>query len=157
MHHDDLLVAADFLEEHGFPEDVVAFIRNVPAAFVTGSRKYGVPHENSDLDLVVMVSKEDFPLLSSVADHKPNGIDDNGHPHYDDDAGHPFRFGRLNLLVCDEPDQWSNWKDGTDALARRALSGERIDREKAKSTFRNLIAQRAIQRAIQRSKEAASC
>jgi hypothetical protein len=151
MEPTDLQIAADFLEENGFPEDVISFLRNMPAAIVTGSRKYGVPREDSDLDLVVLVSKTDFALLASVADQKPNGINSEGQPQYDSDAGYPFRFGRLNLLACDEADQWSNWKDGTDALATRASAGETITRDEAKRVFRKIIGERATKRAAERS------
>ena len=36
-------------------------------AFMTGSRRYGTPKKSSDLDLVVLVSPAEFPLLAKVA------------------------------------------------------------------------------------------
>lgn len=139
----DLQIAADFLEENDFPEDVVAFLRNTPAAIVTGSRKYGSPRGDSDLDLAVLLSKEDMPLLASVADTTPGCLNREGQPEYDSDAGWSYRFGRLNLIACDNPAQWEVWHDGTNQLLQRARRGETLSRDEAVRQFRALIANRS--------------
>ncbi len=60
-------------------------------AFVTGSRAYGTPRADSDLDLVVRVSEAGADALRRMSD--------NGH-------GYPCRYGRLNLIIVTDDDQW---------------------------------------------------
>ena len=53
-------------------------------SFLTGSRVYGTPSDQSDLDLVIRVSPEDMETLKKASD--------NGRL--------PIRFGKLNLICC---------------------------------------------------------
>lgn len=64
-------------------------------AFVTGSRWYGTPREDSDIDLVVVVSPEEAEILWSLSEN----------------PGGSVRFGRLNLIVLTDEDQGDTWDE----------------------------------------------
>jgi hypothetical protein len=74
-------------------------------AFLTGSRAYGTPRPDSDVDLVVCVSKDEAAKLRELSD--------------DPDA-RSVRFGRLNLVICTDRKLWDAWALGTDELKARA-------------------------------------
>jgi predicted nucleotidyltransferase len=83
-------------------------------AFLTGSRVYGKPRRNSDIDLVVFVSKADAAALGNLCD-------DDG----DTSAYATVRFGRLNLLVITDPAKYAAWVEGTAKLkAQRPVTRE---------------------------------
>jgi hypothetical protein len=67
-------------------------------AFITGSRVYGTPTEDSDIDLVVLVDNTTKRTLQSLnqAVSEPNLI------------VKPVRFG--NLILCDTEDAFDCWK-----------------------------------------------
>lgn len=107
-------------------------------SFITGSRKYGSPRADSDLDLVVFMEGVDVALLGSVADMTPQGFTEDG-VEYDSRFGWPFRFGKLNVIVCTKPEQWQVWQDGTASLHYLAKhKGKAVDREFAVSVFQAL-------------------
>jgi len=56
-------------------------------AFRTGSTVYGVPTENSDIDLVVLMEQADIDALGPF----------------------PIRFGKLNLIALDSPVEFAQW------------------------------------------------
>jgi predicted nucleotidyltransferase len=90
-------------------------------AFITGSRAYGTPREDSDTDLVVMVSPDDMRRLRSQAD-----ITEDDEGEYPED-GHTgvLRFGKLNLLCVTQPDDYEAWREGTaELIARRPVTRE---------------------------------
>lgn len=90
-------------------------------AFVTGSRRYGKPTPDSDLDLVILVEDEDAQKLL---------IEHGG--EQDDDGRLVIRFGKLNLIVCRDIEQYEAWKDGTEACVKvRHLSGQPVGRDHA--------------------------
>lgn len=67
-------------------------------AFLTGSRVYGTPREDSDLDLVVyMPGTAEDKLLEAVAD-KFGQLKDT--TYHDAVPNVPYTFGKLNLIVC---------------------------------------------------------
>lgn len=71
-------------------------------AFVTGSRAYGTPRPDSDVDLVILTSADDMKLLCAVS----TCFDDS----YDGSSA-SLRFGDLNLLVfCDE-ELFNAWRN----------------------------------------------
>lgn len=76
-------------------------------AFITGSRAYGVPREDSDLDLVVLLSTEDGNTIWKLSEEGP-----------------AVRFGMLNLIVypdCDsEREKFRKWFEVTEELKRRS-------------------------------------
>jgi len=85
-------------------------------SFITGSHAYGIPAEDSDVDLVVLLSPEDKQLLRDV-----NGDG-------------PVRFGNLNLILCDRQDQFDCWvKSKADCVLAAAVAGEPLSRSEAVS------------------------
>ena len=74
-------------------------------AFITGSRAYGVPKENSDIDLVLPLPKEVIKIL------RPWGEDGSNCP-----GSTSMKFGRLNLIIPDSPESIAVWEQGTAQL-----------------------------------------
>lgn len=74
-------------------------------AFATGSRVYGTPKVDSDIDLVIYVDKKTEKLLRKYCDHnKP--------------SDKSIRFGRLNLILVNKMSQWDAWFLGTARLKK---------------------------------------
>ena len=96
-------------------------------AFVTGSQAYGIPHEDSDVDLVVFVSKHDACILMNIL--APEYVD-----KYGGGTSFPLRFGCLNLLVCVDEESYRVWKEGTKILKAK----KPVSREEAKKVFASL-------------------
>lgn len=108
--HADWCAAARLLEENGFPVQA-ALLREGTTAFLTGSRAYGTPREDSDVDLCLTVSERDFTILNDLADR---GQRTSGRPG----CVGGLRYGRLNLICVTTPDL-ENWRRGTRALEAR--------------------------------------
>jgi hypothetical protein len=89
-------------------------------SFVTGSRKYGTPKPDSDVDLIVFVSKADLEILAALAD--PETLEDRSAPAFQasdyDPMSKPLRFGKLNLICVTDPAQYDAWRAGTERLSR---------------------------------------
>jgi len=86
------------------------------APFITGSHAYGSPTENSDIDLVVWAVGETRAKLEV--------------------GGYPIRFGRLNLILISDSDQWDIWKIGTEALVKLSKSRKSaVSRDEAVAFF----------------------
>lgn len=104
-------------------------------AFITGSHAYGTPREDSDTDLVVMVSFDDLQRLIGLSDRRPvDAKDEVEYPEAIDQAN--LRFGRLNLLCVTQGDDYEAWRSGTEELrARRPVTRteaiEVFDRKRA--------------------------
>jgi len=75
-------------------------------AFITGSQAYGTPHDRSDIDVAVLMDKDDVRLL--------NDIKDDAEERYAD--SHSLRFGDLNLILFTDPVKFEAWRRATDAL-----------------------------------------
>lgn len=74
-------------------------------AFITGSRAYGTPREDSDLDLVVLVDegvKSQLRAFSGVPEDKS------------------VRFGGLNLVLLTSREKYNKWQSVTNQLKLRA-------------------------------------
>ncbi len=93
-------------------------------SFVTGSRAYGTPRADSDIDLVVLVDGPDCQMLCDMAAAQ-NDLGSPGGEHYED--GRALRFGNLNLLCITNPNHFDVWRRGTDELKAMAP----VTREKA--------------------------
>ncbi len=102
--------------------------------FVTGSRVYGTPRKDSDIDLVVLVDEATLKLLENVSEHTPTR-----HPNEEYQIGvlglnASLRFGRLNLLCVTTPEAYEVWKYGTEKLKKEAP----VTRDRAVEVFSKL-------------------
>ncbi len=86
----------------------------IPAeSFLTGSRAYGTPRDDSDVDFACLCG--DMHALSELARFadqcggSPNGRD-----------GVTLMFGKLNLLIFADPRAFEAWKIATSSLQSRA-------------------------------------
>lgn len=95
------------------------------SGFVTGSRAYGTPREDSDIDLVVLITEQQLgKLVASCAIGETKNTTYNGDKTI-------LRFGRLNLFCMTSFVRYDLWKKGTDELiARRPVT-----RQEAKDLF----------------------
>lgn len=64
--------------------------------FLTGSRVYGTPREDSDYDVVIFASPEIKTLLTTLIGEEHNF------------KKHP-RIGQLQLILVDNPDEYDAW------------------------------------------------
>ena len=87
----------------------------IPMAFLTGSHAYGTPHDDSDVDLVVLVTEEDFEKIRNLAEG-PKEMDD----QYVKNGSCSLRFGNLNLLCFFSRERYKKWKETTKDLMKRA-------------------------------------
>lgn len=99
-------------------------------AHIGGSRAYGTPRENSDVDLVVLVTLPEAYILGNNADepNEPRG----------ERKSFPVRYGRLNLIVCFEQETYDRWLSGKVRLQERARDGAKVSREDAIAMFNAL-------------------
>lgn len=95
-------------------------------AFLTGSRAYGVPHKDSDIDIVLRMSEEDALKLYEACPEalcvgqpkpKPENIP------YPTRQLYVFRFGMVNLLCCTTDEGFEQWVRGTTELIQQAPVG----------------------------------
>jgi hypothetical protein len=93
-------------------------------AFVTGSRVYGTPRANSDLDFATLVSREDFDLMLSLLLPHSHGCEFGDYPDgcavlrfgdYPDGCA-VLRFGKLNLLLFTDAVEFKSWHTATEHL-----------------------------------------
>jgi len=97
-------------------------------ALLSGSHKYGTPHENSDVDLVVYMSPEDAHVLCANADSCVRH-----NPTYSS-----CRYGKLNLMVCTDLKYYGTWESGLAVLTLRKLTeNQPITRKQAIEVFSN--------------------
>ena len=84
-------------------------------AFLTGSRVYGTPHEESDTDIVVRVDEQALSALWAIGDMPCdlNSARDLG-------WGHSIRIGPLNIIAVTTDKQYAAWLIGTSELLKRA-------------------------------------
>lgn len=82
-------------------------------SFLTGSRVYGTPRVDSDVDLVVLVSQADVNVLWENNDSESPSS-----------GTATLRFGRLNVIALVDNEegrkQYRIWNDVTEALKRKA-------------------------------------
>lgn len=76
-------------------------------AFLTGSRVYGTPTEESDVDLVVQMTATEMDKLGWFAE-EAFGFDEYG-------CGRSFRFGKLNVIAISGDKLFQLWKESTEA------------------------------------------
>lgn len=89
-------------------EDTVV-MQQIGASFLTGSRVYGVPQENSDIDLVVFLQPDEMGKLREIAEEDSE--------QFSDPPGSvSIKFGRLNLICADSLESLKVWQEGTHTL-----------------------------------------
>jgi hypothetical protein len=115
-----LLIAADDLEERGLAEEAMAFRGTYDVTrppFLTGSRAYGTPREDSDTDVVMLLSWSALDSLIAIAEQpdelsaKPRDSDPGQSP--DGYRSFSLRFGSLNLIATDSRMVYDCWWYGT--------------------------------------------
>jgi hypothetical protein len=86
-------------------------------SFITGSRIYGIPKPDSDIDLVVFLTHDEYWKLAKLA--SPSSP--SNHPSASDEDAHPsLYFGNLNLIPAFEPEVFQAWFDGTEFLKQES-------------------------------------
>lgn len=95
-------------------------------SYITGSRAYGTPTEESDYDLVIAVTTEEANLISQ-AGTSPNACYPSTH------------FGKLNLIIfrSDVPEdmlRYYRWKQAHDTL----MLEKPVTRERAVEVHKSL-------------------
>lgn len=110
-------------------------------AVLTGSRAYGKPRADSDIDLVVLLPRADVQRLLLRAD-EDGGKDSSSLGDAARDSA-PFsrsmRFGNLNLICCSTVESFRCWKDGTAYLKAKAdRTGQPVTRDDAVAYFTEL-------------------
>lgn len=81
-------------------------------AFLTGSRVYGTPRDESDIDLMILTSDDDYAALCNW------GTVRNASGEQCD--WQSLRFERLNIISTSDPDRFEVWRKITNDLAARA-------------------------------------
>lgn len=79
-------------------------------SFLTGSRAYGEPRADSDVDLAVLVTYRELQALLAAADCRDGEYQ----------ACTALRFGKLNLLCFVSDAHFRTWRQGTHELIARA-------------------------------------
>lgn len=103
--------------------------RSEVSAFVTGSRVYGTPRPDSDLDLVLLVEPGD---LGRLVEHLGKEESDEG-GGYGNDAS--IKVGKLNLIAVKDRGEFDAWREGTELLRQRRP----VPREEAKQVLCELV------------------
>ena len=76
-------------------------------AFLTGSCKYGIPREDSDIDLCILT--DDIALIEVIISLSEEGIEQ-------EDSYYSGRFGRLTVIICVNELEFEAWRAGTEKL-----------------------------------------
>lgn len=75
-------------------------------AFITGSRAYGTPTKDSDVDIVILADSDAESLLWNLSE-----------------SSDKILLGRANIIACETEERFDLWKRGTDELiARRPVT-----------------------------------
>lgn len=143
-------IIGDYLEERP-NQDVVKYVRkskdiwevlwylqNENVAFVTGSCAYGTPTSDSDIDLVVLLPRIDVSTICEfLEDEFINDRQSNSFRCTNRSSEYPgisLRFGKLNLIIVQDIQEWKIWKEGTSYLK----SIRPVTRDKAVEKFKEL-------------------
>jgi hypothetical protein len=98
--------------------------------FISGSHAYGVPNEDSDIDLVIKVASREVALwLYEMLNDDYSGSDT---PAY---GSISIKHGKLNLICCWDENVYEIWRKGTIQL--QSLQNK-ATREQAIALFENL-------------------
>jgi hypothetical protein len=101
-------------------------------AFLTGSRAYGVPHADSDTDIVIYVDQTTMAALTEIADDEtPKQLG----PEYSMSHSKSLRFGKLNIIATTDEAEFRAWDEGTNCL----ISQQPVCRSHAVDLFKRLL------------------
>lgn len=112
----------------------------ITQALFTGSWVYGKPNKNSDVDLVLLVTKKQLATLKKLADKDcslvapRNTISDGG----GEISSASLRYGKLNLILTTDPVAFAVWHAGTADLVARKQRGTVLSKAAAIKIFRRL-------------------
>lgn len=81
---------------------------------LTGSRAYGKPTEDSDIDLVLLSETDEDSILFQILRSQGNRIEEDSDSKFYTN----LRFGKLNLILCENPCTFRVWEEGTKLLQR---------------------------------------
>lgn len=113
--------------------------------FLTGSRLYGAPRADSDLDLVVHMDRE---LIEKIAEELPTSVCGNrscGAYGKDNPEFVVFRFGELNLIATACPVAYRAWQEGTANCVKALLKNRRgLTRDEAVDIIGKQLAKHRI-------------
>lgn len=103
-------------------------------SFLTGSRVYGKPRPDSDIDLCTLVSYRDMREIMSATQHDHTG---SAMPH-----SISLKFGQLNLILTCDPRCFAEWQ-----MATRDLWDARpVSLEDAIKHFQKIEAFRVVEK-----------
>jgi hypothetical protein len=100
-------------------------------AFVTGSYAYGVPHSESDVDLVVLVTEADLLRLGKLADRERTLAAEAAAGGYGAAHATSLYFGDLNLICCTSRKAYDAWQKATQHLKKEATQQGGVTRDRA--------------------------
>lgn len=107
-------------------------------SFLTGSRVYGTPREDSDIDLVVLVRHSEIAILEKLSENTTDKVVCTSDKEHGLSSG-SFRFGQINLIAVTKPEHYDIWKRGTaNLLSKKEALGRSITREEACKHFKEL-------------------
>lgn len=109
-------------------------------AFITGSRAYGVPRFDSDLDVVLLI--EDADTRGHFIQHADSILGQSAGDQ-NDLATLSVKCGTVNFIICKSKEQFDLWKRGTDDL----LKNRPVLRQQAIEYF-NALREKAFSSAL---------
>jgi len=110
--------------------------------FLTGSRVYGKPNIDSDIDLVILMDEMEAFDLAARSDKPPST---EAAIHYCKEGILMLRFGELNLIVCTDERYYSAWKLATQkAYTKCDEIGMGLDRADSVRIFQDIFQQNGL-------------
>jgi len=106
-------------------------------SFIVGSRAYGTPRDDSDVDLVVYLTMEDLEILRSVIGTPEESAARTENDESDgkgEISSGSFRIGNLNLIAVTKLSDVEIWRKGTQFLK----ASSPVTRDEAIAHFRML-------------------
>lgn len=86
------------------------------SSFLTGSRAYGTPHEESDYDHCILLSDHAARCMVEVFEEREgSGCNSGSNIMYAS-----FKIGRLNILIFTDLKQFEVWRRATEFLITKA-------------------------------------
>lgn len=91
------------------------------SGFITGSRAYGQPNAESDVDLVLFV--DGLAAFTLIQQSETKEI--------------PVRYGNLNLILCHSEEEYDAWEKFTqDMIEKARTTGVPVSSDEAKEVFK---------------------